>query len=222
MPNGRLLISASVFISVFRILSRDLFGTCVKRPYGTFKNPTTFRRNNRQSVFHITKREQMGPNGNKSPFHSVTLLALGCCTRRLSRKEKKIKSARSPPEKQAFPLDCMETRVSEGQTGSSHTRRKCLDLHRVKTGGKNQDLHIFRRNVFKNWQTNCSCLRTGQSILMVGWRSRWGPTEEIPRNTASGPRTSPSLQETQELDTGYKSRSKPVTTPPSGNSPMKL
>lgn len=42
---------------------------------------------------------------------------------------------------------------------------------------------------------------TGQSIL-EDWPPRWGQAEERPRNTTSGPRTSPSLQEntSQELD----------------------
>lgn len=84
------------YLSVFRTLTRDLFGTWCEKALRHDKTPATFRRKNRQSVCRNTEKGQWVQNGNKGPFHSVTLLALGCCTSRLSRKEKKTKSARSP------------------------------------------------------------------------------------------------------------------------------
>lgn len=58
--------------------------------------------------------------GIKVRFHSETLSALGCCARRLSRKEKEIKSARSRRRRTSA-----STRLQENQSlGGSKVRQE--------------------------------------------------------------------------------------------------
>lgn len=100
--NGRSSLneSAPAFFLLFSEHWRETWWRLVvKRPQGTIKTPATFRRNNRQSVRVLScyrKKQNKGSKmGIKVRFHSETLSALGCCARRLSRKEKEVKSARS-------------------------------------------------------------------------------------------------------------------------------
>lgn len=48
-------------------------------------------------------------------------------------------------EEQVVPVDCRETRVSEGRTGSSRTRKRCLDLQSDRLKQKHKDLHMFMK-----------------------------------------------------------------------------
>lgn len=195
--------------------SRSVWDSVWKGLKALKKTPATFRGTNRQTVAVLScyrKRNKWVQNGNKSPFNSVTLLALGCCTRRLSRKKEKIKNKKQSAQKNRrfhSTAGKPESGRVEGQTGSSRTR-KCPDLHSDEVTTK---ISTYSEKSFKSWQRNCSWPTSAQSILKER-RSRWGRAEERPRNTTSGPRMSPSLQGSTgpEFHISSDTESKPLTS----------
>lgn len=73
--------------------------------------------------------------------------------------------------------------------------KKCPELQVTEQNNK-WSSHIERKCFYKTWRTKCRSVPKDR-------RSRWGRSEERPRNTTSGPRRSSSLQENKGYSSNY-------------------